>query len=746
MVSINKQGNALVIEFTDNDKYLFDGIIEVAPNELMVVVDKSDMATFKKASNGDVLFSQLISDIQIAGSPVTKDTIIDQFAAIGFISGGGGGAGGAVSSVNGQTGDVIITPASLNVYTRVEVDDAINEETTERQKQDSALGGMIAAETAAREQAVASKQDILVSGQNIKTINGESVLGSGNIAIQGGTSNWDDIQGKPEFAEVATSGSYNDLTDKPEIPSDYIENITDSDTEFSIDTAFNYKSGKKYSLSFSKTSGFDVIIGGVGDTQRNINLSIDTDIIATKEDLADYQPVGDYATKTELASKQDTLVSGENIKTVNGQSLLGNGNIQIEGGGTITVDSSLSTTSENPVQNKVITNAINGKQDAGDYALKSEIPDVSGLATKAELAGKQDTLTQGAGIQIADNTIRTVNIVQNAKMIPQATGFILTTLNIDSTGTPSIVNAQLSNARDTDIRFDPDFSDAGAPKAYIKLSDNIVRKTVADQTYATKQELAGKLDTATYNSEKASFETKENAAATYQVKGDYATTAQLNSKQDTLVSGTNIKTINGQSILGAGDITIEGSSVEVDATLSTTSENPVQNKVITKRLNSIDDGQFVKLGFSSVASTAQNNGAVAIGRSADAGSQDNSKYGIAIGAGATTTGNSAIAIGGYGTMAQATYATVIGGQSNSNVEHSIVIGDNISNTTDKVVIGSGENKYISVGQDDKVNIRKSNGSSIAIEDSIPTFWTGTQSEYDAIQTKDENTYYFIKEG
>lgn len=743
MISINKQGNALVIEFTDNDKYLFDGIIEVAPNELMVVIDKSDMATFKKASNGDVLFSQLISDIQIAGSPVTKDTIIDQFAAIGFISGGGGSGEGAVSSVNGQTGDVIITPASLNVYTRVEVDDAINAETTERQKQDSALGGMIAAETAAREQAVASKQDTLVSGQNIKTINGESVLGAGNIAIQGGTSNWDDIQGKPEFAEVATSGSYNDLTDKPEIPSDYIENITDSDTEFSIDTAFNYKSGKKYSLSFSKTGGFDVVIGGVGDTQRNINLSIDTDTIATKEDLA---------------GKQDTLVSGTNIKTVNGQSLLGNGNIQIEGGGTITVDSSLSTTSENPVQNKVITNAINGKQDAGDYALKSEIPDVSGLATKAELAGKQDTLTQGAGIQIADNTIRTVNNVQQAKIIPQFSGFIFNTISVDNAGTPSIVNAQLSNTKDQDIQFEPDSSNANAPMVYIKLSDNVVRKTVADETYATKQELAGKLDTATYNSEKASFETKENAAATYQVKGDYATTAQLNSKQDTLVSGTNIKTVNGQSILGAGDITIEGSSVEVDATLSTTSENPVQNKVITKRLNSIDDGQSVKLGFSSAASTASNAGAVAIGRSADAGSQDNSKYGIAIGAGATTTGNSAIAIGGYGTMAQATYATVIGGQSNSNVEHSIVIGDNISNTTDKVVIGSGENKYIYVGQDDKVNIRKSDGSPIAIEDSImteeqksklnstPTFWTGTQTEYDAIQDKDENTYYFIKEG
>ena len=36
--------------------------------------------------------------------------------------------------------------------------------------------------------------------------------------------------------------------------------------------------------------------------------------------------------------------------------------------------------------------------------------------------------------------------------------------------------------------------------------------------------------------------------------------ADLESKQDTLVSGTNIKTINGQNILGSGNITIPGGS------------------------------------------------------------------------------------------------------------------------------------------------------------------------------------------
>lgn len=121
MISINKQGNAIVIEFTDNDKYLFNGTIEVAPNELMIVIDESNMATFKRSTNGDTLFSQLINKIQIGGTNVTKDTILDEFAKIGFTT-GSGGSGGAVNSVNGQTGDVVITATSLGAITKADAD------------------------------------------------------------------------------------------------------------------------------------------------------------------------------------------------------------------------------------------------------------------------------------------------------------------------------------------------------------------------------------------------------------------------------------------------------------------------------------------------------------------------------------------------------------------------------------------------------------------------------------------------
>lgn len=100
-------------------------------------------------------------------------------------------------------------------------------------------------------------------------------------------------------------------------------------------------------------------------------------------------------TKTsQLVNDSNFLTEHQKIKTINGDSLIGEGNITIKSGGSsVTVDSTLSDSSTNPVQNKVIKEAIDSKQDKGDYALKSEIPDISGLAKKTEIpdiSGKAD--------------------------------------------------------------------------------------------------------------------------------------------------------------------------------------------------------------------------------------------------------------------------------------------------------------------------------------------------------------------
>ena len=529
MINIQKTGNAIVVDFTDNDKYLNNGTIEVAPNELMVVIDDSNMATFKKMSNGDTLFGQLIDQIKIQGESVTKDNIIEKFGTIGFsISSGGGG--GAVNSVNGQTGDVVITATSLGAITKADAD------TLYATKSD-----------------LNSKQDTLVSGQNIKTINGQSVIGEGNIEIQqselpiasantlGGVKVGAGLSINPESGVLSATGGgtadsveWDNVLSKPEDIVNITERLAsklDTATYNSEKSSFATKDelNSKADASAITDMATQTWVQGQGyltevpsDYVTNSEL---TEGLAGKQDKGDYALKSDLntlATKEELAtkadtsalsSKQDTLVSGTNIKTINGDSILGSGNLVIQSG----------TSNWDDIQGKPQFAEVATSGDYNDLINKPTIPDVSGLATKEEIADMETK----------------------------------------------------SNAAAT-----------YATKQEIPSLEGYLTETKASETYATKQALGNKLDTATYNSEKAGFETKENAAATYQVKGNYATKQEIAGKQDTLVSGTNIKTINGNSVLGAGDITIQAGGT-IDTAMSDTSENAVQNKVIKKYIDDL---------------------------------------------------------------------------------------------------------------------------------------------------------------
>ena len=527
MINIQKTGNAIVVDFTDNDKYLNNGTIEVAPNELMVVIDDSNMATFKKMSNGDTLFGQLIDQIKIQGESVTKDNIIEKFGTIGFSISSGGGA---VNSVNGQTGDVVITATSLGAITKADAN------TLYATKSD-----------------LNSKQDTLVSGQNIKTINGQSVIGEGNIEIQqselpiasantlGGVKVGAGLSINPESGVLSATGGgtadsveWDNVLSKPEDIVNITERLAsklDTATYNSEKSSFATKDelNSKADASAITDMATQTWVQGQGyltevpsDYVTNSEL---TEGLAGKQDKGDYALKSDLntlATKEELAtkadtsalsSKQDTLVSGTNIKTINGDSILGSGNLVIQSG----------TSNWDDIQGKPQFAVVATSGNYNDLTNKPTIPDVSDLATKQEIADMETK----------------------------------------------------SNAAAT-----------YATKGEIPSLEGYLTETKASETYATKQALGNKLDTATYNSEKAAFETKENAAATYQVKGNYATKQEIAGKQDTLVSGTNIKTINGNSVLGAGDITIQAGGT-IDTAMSDTSENAVQNKVIKKYIDDL---------------------------------------------------------------------------------------------------------------------------------------------------------------
>lgn len=88
---------------------------------------------------------------------------------------------------------------------------------------------------------------------------------------------------------------------------------------------------------------------------------------------------------TELGNnKQDTLVSGTNIKTINGESVLGSGNIEIQGGGSIEHNDTL-----NKNVNPNFLHATQAQHDrwTNNYSYKIEDTSVSTWAASTAYAG-----------------------------------------------------------------------------------------------------------------------------------------------------------------------------------------------------------------------------------------------------------------------------------------------------------------------------------------------------------------------
>lgn len=92
--------------------------------------------------------------------------------------------------------------------------------------------------TLATEQADRAKAEADRAAENAASIDPSKLVKSvnnikpdpttGNVTIDVGVAKWEDIQNKPTFADVATSGIYNDLIGKPEIPVEYVKSIRKS--------------------------------------------------------------------------------------------------------------------------------------------------------------------------------------------------------------------------------------------------------------------------------------------------------------------------------------------------------------------------------------------------------------------------------------------------------------------------------------------------------------------------------------
>lgn len=116
MFNITKQGSSLLITSNDNSQFPWkDGQMSLPMNSVVYVIDESDYIAFRSASNNDILFTALIDEIQINGTNVTKDDFILQFDNVANSAGGGGGSASAgVNSINGFQGDLTLKTVNGN--------------------------------------------------------------------------------------------------------------------------------------------------------------------------------------------------------------------------------------------------------------------------------------------------------------------------------------------------------------------------------------------------------------------------------------------------------------------------------------------------------------------------------------------------------------------------------------------------------------------------------------------------------
>ena len=168
-----------------------------------------------------------------------------------------------------------------------------------------------------------------------------------------GYSEYDSATHRINFKNTSTGSVLSYIDASPFIVDGMVQNVEIKDV------TIEGESVKCLVISFNTDAGkqdINIPISQIFDPTNYVNVTTyNSYTAATDARLTEDEEVtaaGLNALNDSLASKQDQLVSGTNIKTINNTSILGSGNIEIQAGGT--VDTQMSDVSENAVQNKVI--------------------------------------------------------------------------------------------------------------------------------------------------------------------------------------------------------------------------------------------------------------------------------------------------------------------------------------------------------------------------------------------------------
>jgi hypothetical protein len=467
MIIITNQGNSFKIEGLVPSSYFPDGTLNAPKNSLIAVIE-DDVVSFKGATNFNTLFATTLGELTINGVQADSENVVSLLnTTIYKINSGGGGGTGGTEYFAGQNIDIseenVISVVGINVPTKVSqlqndegyitsadvhtysagtnisiVDDVISvtgiTEPTKTSDLTNDSGYITSSDIPSIPAKVSDLQndegyitsadvpeysgstninvtDHIISLTGVptefKTINGQSITGSGNITIEGGTGVTEYYAGQniditdhvisvtgisvpTNVSELTNDEGYITMSDIPSIPTKTSD--LQNDNGFITSDALT---------AYTRTQNFATVNGQ--------SITNGGDVLI---------PTG----PTYTAGQNISLVNNEisvvgiptEFKTINGQSITGSGNITIEGGTGGTVYTA--------GQNIDITNNVISVTGITEPTKTSDLTNDSGYITSADV----HTYSAGTNISIVDDVISVtgLSIPTSASQLTNDTNYI----------------------------------------------------------------------------------------------------------------------------------------------------------------------------------------------------------------------------------------------------------------------------------------------------------------------------------
>ena len=505
--------------------------------------------------------------------------------------------------------------------------DAVSKYVTENE-----LNDVIANETARTEEVYQKIADMsaYTPTSGFATINGSAITEGGNIVIQGGSGSTTYFAGENiniDSGNVISVTGITVPTKTSELQNDS-GFITTADTQNFVDSgdvktqieSYNYvNSGDVQNQIDSSISGkadSSAVTSQISEVKSEIEAEIPSKVSELQNDLY-FASSGEVSDMIDSATsgKQDTLVSGTNIKTINNQSILGSGNIVIQGGSgaTYSAGANIDIDENNVISVTGITvpTKLSDLQNDEDFVNSGDVASqinsaLTGYSTTSEVEGMISGFTTSADVKTQIEGYNYINSGQAQTQIDNSISGKVDTTALTSYYTSAQTDTAIANA--VSGKVDTSAMSAYTPTSgFSTINGSAITEggdiTIEGTSYSAGTGIGIESHiisvTGDYETVVELTQAQYDALTAYSENTTYIITDASPVEMSAYTPTSGFSTINGSAITEGGNIVIEGSSYSAGTNINIDGNNVISVTGITvptKVSDLLNDSGFITSG------------------------------------------------------------------------------------------------------------------------------------------------------